>query len=339
MKKNLILVAALSLNTAFLVSCSEDDNSNNNNDNSKTELFTASNTTGSVSYLDLEATMPMPMNFSTGSMDADGIYYDDSARELIIASRTNTRIEVYDFTDAATMAPASLMMKAGSTTGDFTNAREIAVSGNRVIVAQDQNADTNGNMNKLFVYQRSGSGFTLEKTFTADFKLWGIHMDGNNLYAVADLTSDLVVFNNIFSKTEGALTADKRVTIEGLVRTHGISYSDDLDTMVLTDVGNAMSDSDGGLVVIENFDDVFAGTINGGTIMMADQMRIYGPNSMMGNPVDVAIDSDSKRIYVAERLKSGGMVLTFTYPTAAASDAMPINSRAEGGVTGIFLNE
>jgi len=339
MKKNLFLVA-LSVSAIGVVSCSSDDDSNNNNGGSNgpdTELFASSNTSGTISYTDLTVSNPVARFFTTGSTDADGIYFDDDRNEVIIASRTNNRLEVYgNFREALAGTGSSLTMTASSTTGDFTNAREIAVDGDRVIVAQDQFV-SNALQNRLFVYLRTATGFTLEKTFDISFKLWGIHIKDGNLFAVEDLTNRVAVFNNIFSKTSGALTADKSVGIEGLTRTHGIDFDD--NTIVLTDVGDAASDSDGGIVVIENFISTFSGTVDGGTIPLTNQKRIYGSNTMLGNPVDVAIDDDSNKIYVAERLNGGGRVLTFAYPTAADANVAPTANRVEPGVTGIYLRD
>jgi hypothetical protein len=191
-------------------------------------------------------------------------------------------------------------------------------------------------INKLYLYQRTGAGFTLLKSFNTDFKLWGIHMDGNDLYAVADLTGDIVLFKNFTANASGAITATKRVTIEGLARTHIITYSSSDDVMILTDVASATSSTDGGLVIIKNFSSVFSSTTNSGTIAVGNQVRIYGPNSLLGNPVDVAYDNVTKNIYVAERLNAGGQVLTYTYP-AASGDATPVNVRVEVGVTSIFV--
>lgn len=222
-----------------------------------------------------------------------------------------------------------------SVTGEFNNARETAVSGDKVVVTQDQLV-SNGLINKLFVYQKTTVGFTLLNTYTTNFKLWGIHMDGNDLYAVADLTGDIVQFKNFMNNASGSITPTKRVTIEGLIRTHGITYSASDDVMILTDVASAASATDGGLIVIKDFSSIFASTASAGTIALTNQVRVYGPNSLLGNPVDVAYDNVTKNIYVAERLNAGGQVLTFSYPIVSG-DSTPVNARAELGVTSIFV--
>ncbi|MFV8442315.1 hypothetical protein [Flavobacterium sp. LB2P44] len=84
------------------------------------------------------------------------------------------------------------------------------------------------------------------KTFTTDFKLWGIHMDGSDLYAVADI----IQFKNFISNISGSISPTKRITVAGLTRKHEITYSNSDDIMILTDVASATSATDGELVII-----------------------------------------------------------------------------------------
>lgn len=329
-KSNLIVAIAISSMT--LMSCSDDDN---NQTVSEVKLFTSSNTSGMISVTDLIPTTPTVQNFMINSTDSDGIYYQSSSDQIIQASRTNNRLEAYGNVKNALENNSSSLTLSFSSTADFNNAREIAFAGNTVIVAQDQ-APSNGDQNKLFVYEKSSGAFTLQKTFDVDFKLWGIHFDGSTLYAIADLTGDLIVFNNFLANNSGAITPSKRVTIEGLIRTHGITYSSIENVMVLTDVGLAASDSDGGVIVIKNFSSVLSSVANNGTISTANQIRIYGPNSLLGNPVDVAYDNVTKMICVAERANGGGRVLTYPVP-AASGDFAPTMNRLEPGCSAVFL--
>ena len=106
--------------------------------------------------------------------------------------------------------------------------------------------------------------------------------------------------------------------------------------MVLTDVGLATSDSDGGIIVLKGFTELFAATPNMGTIALNKQIRIYGSATSLGNPVDVAYDHFTKTIFVAERLNGGGKLLTFDLPNSNVN-AMPKSSRAEAGVSSVYL--
>ncbi|GIZ08306.1 hypothetical protein [Flavobacterium sp. UMI-01] len=324
------------LSMVLLVFSSCDNNDENNNNSKELAQVTSSNTSGKITYTNLLESSPMVKSFTIASLDAEGISYDSQADAVTVASRTNNKLETYTGIKAGVLAGTdNLSLSLSSEIGHFLNARETAVYGDKIVVVQDQIA-ANGNLNKLFLYQRNNAGITLLKTFTTDFKLWGIHMDGSDLYAVVDLTGDIVQFKNFENNASGAITATKRVTIEGLIRTHGITYSASDNVMVLTDVGSATSATDGGLVLINNFSSVFASTAAAGKITMDKQIRIYGPKSLLGNPVDVAYDNVSKNIYVAERLNGGGQVLIYSTPSASG-DYAPLSARTEAGVTSIFV--
>lgn len=337
MKKTIFTAVLLSV---VMVSCSDNTSDSSNdqlNRSAKKEftLFTTSNTTGKASVTDLNQSTPAVYSFGVASTDADGAYYFSETDEFAFASRSNNRVESYTNVKGAIALNSTALSLSATSTSNFNNAREIASDGNKVVVTQDQNA-ANGNTNKLIVYQKTASGFTLLNSYTVNFKVWGIHLEGTTLFAVADLTGDLVAFDNFFDNVDGAILPSKRVKIEGLVRTHGITYSKRSNTMVLTDVGLASSDSDGGIIVIKGFTDVFSETPNLGTIALGKQNRIYGSATSLGNPVDVAYDNFTKTIFVAERLNGGGKVLTFDLPHSNVNVA-PKSSRAEAGVSSVFL--
>lgn len=332
MKKMLALGTLLSL---VAVSCSDDD-SISSQLNSELKLVTSSNTTGKIFFVDLLSTNSSAVSFSVNGADNDGIYYNSFSDEVILASRTNNRLETYSGLKNGVETNAdNLILSNFSSNMDFTNAREIAISEDKVIVTQDQ-AAINSDTNKFFVYQKLSTGYSLLNEYTLDFKIWGIHIEGTTLYAVADLTSDIVVFDNFFANATGLIFPSKRISIEGLTRTHGITYSANDDVMILTDVASAADATDGGLIIINNFTTVLNSTSNMGTIAMSNQKRIYGASSTLGNPVDVAYDCVTNVIYVAERANGGGKVLTFNIPTASG-DIAPVNSREEAGVAAVYL--
>lgn len=329
----------LFITSAFLILCfssCDNNDSENNTTVPESTLVTSSNTSGKITYTNLLAANPTVKSFTIASLDAEGVSYNSETDAVVVASRTTNKLETYTgIKNALATGTDNLVLSLSSSTGEFNNARETAVSGDTYVVAQDQLA-SNGMTNKLFVYKKTSTGFTLLKTFTTDFKLWGIHVNGNDLFAVADLTGDLVLFKDYMNNASGTIAATKRVTIAGLVRSHGITYSSSDDVMILTDVANATSGTDGGLIVIKNFSSVFNTTAASTSIALMNQIRIYGPNSTLGNPVDVAYDNVTKKIYVAERLNAGGQVLTYNFPTTSG-DLAPIDVRAEAGVTSVFV--
>lgn len=302
-------------------------------ENDKT-AYVSSNTSGMVTMIEPAGMHDFQMKQkSIASKDADGIYYNRERKELILASRTTNRVEVYQKKKNSNM----LEIKTTSNP-DFTNAREIAVSGNMLVVVQDADPALNQNQNRLFVYERTPSGVRLRNTYDVGFNLWGIHAEGNTLYAVVDNSSDLVSFENFFSNSNGMIQPTKRVTVAGIVRTHGLTYSKTTDKMVLTDVGDGAVATDGALVVISNFMSVFNSTANGGTIGAGAQVRIEGSNTMLGNPVDVAYDDKTGHLYVAERANGGGKVLIFAMPMANGNPA-PGYSSMVAGASSIYLDQ
>jgi len=331
------IILSISAVTFLLASCSNEEGTIMEPMTSpELKLVTTSNTTGKVSYLNLLEPSAIVKALTVNSLDADGAYFNSETDELMLASRTNNTLQLYKGLNTSVKNNSdALLLQSSTGNTDFNNPREIAVSGDKVIVTQDQNT-ANANTNKFIVYQKTNAGFTLLNTYTLNFKVWGIHIEGTTLYAVADLSSDLLVFENFFSNPNGSILPTKRVTIEGLVRTHGITFSATDNRMILTDVGSAASATDGGIIVINDFSSKIVATANLGTITMSNQVRIYGPNSTLGNPVDVAYDSVTDKIYIAERLNAGGNVLTFSLPTTT-SDATPLNTRAEAGVSSVYL--
>lgn len=334
MKRIFLSISALAF---LLTSCTDEEGTPTTSATSpELKLVTTSNTTGKVSFVDLIKTPTTTKTLTINGLDADGAYFNSETDELMLASRTNNTLQLYKgLNNSILNNNDALLLQASTSNTDFNNPREIAVYGDKVIVTQDQNT-ANGNTNKLIVYQKTDTGFTLLNSYTVNFKTWGIHIEGTTLYAVADLSSDLVVFENFFSSPNGSITPTKRVTIEGLVRTHGITFSAADNRMILTDVGSAASATDGGIIIINDFSSKIAATPNMGTIALTNQVRISGPNSTLGNPVDVAYDSVTDYIYIAERLNAGGTVLTFAIPSTT-SDARPLSTRAEAGVSSVYL--
>ncbi|MEN9909136.1 MAG: hypothetical protein RLZZ540_2285 [Bacteroidota bacterium] len=166
MKNLFISCAVLALS---LSSCSNDDN--NSMSNAELTMVTSSNTSGKVTYIDLLKPTAMVSSFTISSLDAEGISYDPSTDNIIVASRTNNRLESYSgVKTAASSGSTSLTLSLSGSNLDFTNARETAVSGDKVVVAQDQLA-SNGLVNKLLVYQKTSTGFTLLNSYTTNFKL------------------------------------------------------------------------------------------------------------------------------------------------------------------------
>ena len=306
-------IALLSIFSMAIVSCSDDDNTGMDTSLS-TYLFASNNSDGNITNYNVSSlTNVMSTTLITTSTAADGIYYDKNNDVVVQASRSNFSLEGYSDVSLNTGGSSISVGISGST--DMTSPRELAVNGNFYVVADnaDVDGDTNTPDGRLFIYTKSGNSFTLRNVITTDFKLWGITFDGEDLYAIVDTTNQLAVFTNFLSNTsDTTVSASKTIVVEGIVRTHGLTYDAMSDTMVLTDIASAMNgQDDGGFHVIENFTSKFNNTAAGATLALSQQVRVAGSSTLLGNPVDVAYDSATKTVFIAEAGNGGGRILAF----------------------------
>ena len=72
--------------------------------------------------------------------------------------------------------------------------------------------------------------------------------------------------------------------------------------------------------------------------MMDDQIRVDGDMTYLGNPVDVALSVEHKKVYVAERANGGGRLLIFDYPMESGNMKPVANINYEGA-SAVYLDE
>jgi hypothetical protein len=295
-------------------SCSEDDDNGNGGEPTSKKLYTSNNSNGNVTIYDItDAANITTTTLITTSVAADGVFYDSSTDAVIQASRSGLSLE--GFTGISGLASGTAVSVGITGSTDLVNPREVAVRNDFYVVADSQDVDGDPVTldGRLFVYERSGSSFTLRNTITTDFKLWGITFIGSDLYAVVDADNELAVYEDFLSNSSDAsLSATKRIVVEGIVRTNGLTYDGNSDTMVMTDIGDAMNtQDDGGFHVISNFTSKFNATANGETLSVDQQVRVSGANTLLGNPVDVAYDGETGTVFIAEAGNGGGRILAF----------------------------
>jgi hypothetical protein len=333
------------LSVLFLTACSDDDDNNVDDgpaQDTEARLYATSNTNGRVteySYED-DPTTVETSSFLTLSTDSEGIYYDGQADELTVVSRSLLQLNNYaDISLAEDGATLNLNLSGSA---DLESPRDVAVNNNIYVVSD--NADVDGDPNTeeglLFIYIRNGSGFTLRNTVLVNFAVWGIEFVGNDLYAVVDKTSEVALLSNFAATYTTNITAvaDKRVAIEGITRTHGIGF--DGGTMVLTDIGDASDDSDGGFHIITNFVNKFNSVADGGTLPVAgNQVRVAGSSTFLGNPVSADFDADSNTVFIAERANGGGRILAFSNIDTGGNLSPVINNQLNGASSVYFYKE
>lgn len=311
--KSIKLMALVCASVISLTSCSDNDIDLNLQNETKI-LFTSNNSDGNVNMYNVtDMSNITNTTLSTTTIKADGIYYNGTEDIVVQASRSTFGLEGYTGIDTNAASASVNIGITGSL--DMTSPRELAVNGNFYVVADnaDVDGDSTTNDGRLFIYSKTGNSFTLRNTITTNIKLWGIVFKGNDLYAIADTTNELAVYTDFLSNTSTtAISASKTIAIEGIVRTHGLTYDTASDVMVLTDIGEASNgQDDGGFHVITDFTSKFNATSNGSILALNQQTRVSGANTLLGNPVDVAYDSDSKTVFIAEAGNGGGRILAF----------------------------
>ncbi len=297
-------------------------------------VFVSSNTTGTAAMLGVDATDDVSFRtFDVAGTDADGIYYSSDDDVLYQLNRTDNVINAYSNAKVSIELGDNPTLTATSTS-NFINGREITVSGSTLVVAQDAN-DANGQVNKFVVYTVSANDIVFAAEYTTDLNLWGIQLVGDALYAIEDNSDRLAIFDNFLSNVDGAtVSADRLVTVEGIVRTHGITVDTDNNVMILTDVGSGAVADDGAFAIVRDF--VLA--MDDGTISAAEQVRVEGAATLLGNPVDAAYDYTNDLVYIAERANGGGRILAFDGATAGG-DVSPRYSRDFGGASAIYFSD
>ena len=153
---------------------------------------------------------------------------------------------------------------------------------------------TGGNVAPLYVTSDLGSDAR---------SVWDLDYDpGNDRLFVAATDGTVLVYDDYTDgRGAGGPTRVITPTVNGSkasVNLHGVVHVSSAagysgDVLILSDVGDAASNADGQLFTLED-----AGTASGNVAVRA---QIGGPNSTLGNPVDITFDGDN--LYVAEKTK------------------------------------
>jgi 6-phosphogluconolactonase (cycloisomerase 2 family) len=336
--KNFTLPAILLFSAATLVSCSTDsegiDDTSALVNLTKTTLFTGSNTSGKINMFDTsDMNNVTNKSFQSSSRDSDGIHYDPINDCLFEASRSDSDVLVFENLNN-NQSGASLAPSLRSDV-KIENPRDIAVSGNRIVVSSD--ATNPGDSNKFFVYESTPNSIRLVNVYETGNQHWGIFLQGNTLYAAVDNSNKIAVYNDFFSNASGELTADDVIGIQGAKSLRGVTYDQTEDRLFLADVVNPLNDSDGAIHTIDNFSVIYSGMNAYGVITSNNIKTVTGSNTMLGNPVDLEYDNVNKVLYVAERSTNGGMAIAFDN-FSNGGNMTPRMQQSVSGISSIHLN-
>ena len=210
--------------------------------------------------------------------------------------------------DSYTMSQDHMIM--GANTGLVTPKGVDVSSAHGLVFVAEFNPDTPA----VQVFSSCASGDVaplLSLVASNDARPWDVDYDAATDRAFVALTNGTVaVFDEVTRKLMAGMTTitgeDRLITpamsgaaVPAPTNIHGIDYDPQSDSLVISDVGSAASATDGKLYVIPA-----AGMANGLAEM---SVMIAGPNSMLGNPVDLMLSNG--HVYVAE--KSNNVIMRF----------------------------
>lgn len=207
----------------------------------------------------------------------------------------------------------------GRDAGTYNARRDRMISGDQTQLVSPKGLDIaddlgmvmiaeNGPNASILVFSTQASGNVAPLFVTSDLggrKPWDIDYDPtNNRLYVAATDGTMLVYDN-YSDQRGADGPDRVITPTNAagakisVNLHGIIHVASSNLLLLSDVGSATDASDGQVFTIANAD-----TADGNVAVRA---RISGPDTRLGNPVDITFDG--AHLYIAE--KSNNLVLRY----------------------------
>ena len=249
-------------------------------------------------------TLPIPYNFDSKLPDGNGIFFDPFSGTVYQVSRRDKTVRTLTVN-----TDGKLTIKGSFSDASLVSAREIAFDRTRQLLYVASNIDS-----AIYVYSAAN---TLKDAVTANKKLklsgqpWGIHLDKDNLYVVIDQSNvEVQLFEAASSLAVGTIKPTKSIKIAGAKRLHGITYSSERDAMLLTDIGDPATSTDGAIYLIDSVETRFKASVT----TINPKRIISGSNTMLGNPVDIAWDSRTGKdlIYIAEKANRHILMFKFT---------------------------
>ena len=195
--------------------------------------------------------------------------------------------------------------------------------------------------------------FSVDVTDTEGYtaSVWDLDYDsGADTLFAAGTNGQLLIYEDfVATATDDEATDPQQATFlvtitttdggSALSNMHGIIVEG--GTLIASDVGAATTpmtmgfDTDGQLVAVTldlTGDDEDTATMDVTDLTLVPEFTIAGPNSLLGNPVDIAYDGTD--LYVAEKANGGGQVLLFSDfldldPTAPDPDDATMTNRGD----------
>ncbi|MBG9376609.1 hypothetical protein I5907_10210 [Panacibacter sp. DH6] len=234
--------------------------------------------------------------FTTGAKDGNGVLYNKKTDEVFQLSRQKKTL--YVFANGSDMSNPPTLVRSFTDTS-LSSGRELAYDKKNDVLFIANNTDSTIRLYRNF---NNLSGNVTGEKVKISGQPWGIIYDEmmDKLVVVIDLAAmRLDIFDNPAMLHTGNAAASRSLDIKDrpngtFSRLHGITYNAEADVLIVTEIGEAAApvtptpgkpafNADGGIYVINNG----AAKLSSGGSVYADAV-IYGANTGLGNPVDVA---------------------------------------------------
>ena len=305
--KRTLLALAVSGLTLGLSGCWLDDDDNDDDDAVVTapefadaSVYVASNSSGGDTNVRVrDEDLELENTYTTGANE--GVLVNASG-QLVQAGDSMSTGRLVTACNAETRMTGDASYEITGATTTFVNPKGIARIPSEGLIA----VANNGASTVLLMGASAAGDVAPVATVALTASAWDLVYDENaDRLFVAQVDGTVAVFDN-FAQDQGVGGANRTFSIvdgdsEPSVNLHGIDYDADGDRLVLGDVGQAGSDDDGKLYVIED-----ASTADG---EVTAALTLKGDKTRLGNPVDLQLTGTDVRI--AEKANGGGAVLVY----------------------------
>lgn len=280
---------------------------------------------GRISLIDAPADtgiMDSGLDVSVASVTGNPGQQSFRTLENIQLDSSGNGYAVYDVTDGTSVSDRGILAISGLSARDdidsdemtldrviggasagLTSPKGIEIVGDQgaLIIADVGNDSTAASLVVLSVNAGNNAMPLFSVMNTGNAAIWDTDYDAVNdrLYA-AGTGGDVLVYDDFFASGASAIPTRsfRPAASEMTSNLHGIAYDEASDTVLVTDVADASSATDGSFYIIDN-----ASTASGAVTPVA---TVSGASSMLGNPVDIAFDGSSA--YIAEKSNDGVLV-------------------------------
>lgn len=232
-----------------------------------------------------------PFDYNTGVLEGAGVYFDPFAGKVFQGSLRDQSIKSFSVN-------AQGAVGTGSTFRDST----LLYQRDLVYDHSSKNLYVSDNLSQsIYVYfqalNRNGN-IRPNKKFKLNGQPWGLYLQGDttrgdSLFIVmAGASAEVQLLQNLTKIDSGDVAASKSIKISGATDLRGITYSDRLNTLFLTDFGS------GKVYIIEHAKEAF--NTQG---VIAPTRIIEGTQTQLKTPIDISVDDREGKllIYVIDR--------------------------------------